>query len=667
MIRSIKRLEWAALLALVAAAAFLRLYMLDEVPPGWRDDELINSLVISQAVLDGDWAFFYPDASGHEALYHVLNAGMLALFGPGVPGIRWLSALLGLVSVGLTYSVGRELFGRAAGFIAAIGLAFSFWSLMYSRVGLRHVSLLPFMLGAFLFWWKGVRRDDPTPAKGTAGLGIVSSSGGPFRVRRETFIAGLLLGLGMYTYFASRGIPVILVALAGYWLLFEREAFRRHWRDLMGAVLIAGIMSVPLLISLAQMPEMTGRVEELAVPLLEARKGNLEPILRHVSITLSMFHADGDGEWLYNIPNRPIFNPLGAALLWSGVLICLYRALPFTGADRKAESAFLLLWLGAGLAPGFVSVPPASLGHTIIAQPAAYLMPAVALVSAAEWGTRRWGRSATAAVAAVVLLFLVSNASRDLGDYFDRWPARGMVRLLYRADIREAARYLNDQGWVGDLAFGGSLAGAWDQQALQIDLRQPVADRWFDPSRALLFPVNGGNLVLTTFPELAPELAATLEQESDLLVEQGGLSFFSVRPAAGTGQALGQFANGLTLMNISPAPSGLLAEWRVDAPPFGTAKRVLVSNPPPPGVESRPRLLVFAHLIDDQGSEVAADDGLWVDPYSLRTGDRWVQLHTFAEPAEEYGVEIGLYDPVTGERVLTKGGEDRLQLSLGEP
>ena len=83
-----RRVEWAALLVVVMAAAFLRLYRLDEVPPGWRDDELINSLVISQHVLDGEWAFFYPDASGHEALYHVLNAGMLALFGPGVAGIR---------------------------------------------------------------------------------------------------------------------------------------------------------------------------------------------------------------------------------------------------------------------------------------------------------------------------------------------------------------------------------------------------------------------------------------------------------------------------------------------------------------------------------------------------------------------------------------------------
>ncbi|MCZ7666284.1 MAG: glycosyltransferase family 39 protein [Chloroflexi bacterium] len=87
------------------------LWQLDSVPPGWRDDELINSLVISQHVLDGEWAVYYPDASGHEALYHALNAIFLALFGATVWGIRYLSVLLGTLTVALTYRFGKKLFG----------------------------------------------------------------------------------------------------------------------------------------------------------------------------------------------------------------------------------------------------------------------------------------------------------------------------------------------------------------------------------------------------------------------------------------------------------------------------------------------------------------------------------------------------------------------------
>ena len=95
---------WAVLLILLGFG--LRVWALERVPPGWRDDELIETLVISQHILDGNLAFYYPDASGHEALYHALNAVFLALFGPTGPGIRLLSAFLGTLAVPLTYVVG---------------------------------------------------------------------------------------------------------------------------------------------------------------------------------------------------------------------------------------------------------------------------------------------------------------------------------------------------------------------------------------------------------------------------------------------------------------------------------------------------------------------------------------------------------------------------------
>ncbi|MCA9926694.1 MAG: hypothetical protein KC421_30210, partial [Anaerolineales bacterium] len=102
-------LRWVAV-AIVLAAFALRTWQLDGVPPGWRDDELINSLVISQHALDGEIAVYYADASGHEALYHLLNGVMLGLFGPNIVGIRLLSVFLGMLTVALTYQVGRRLF-----------------------------------------------------------------------------------------------------------------------------------------------------------------------------------------------------------------------------------------------------------------------------------------------------------------------------------------------------------------------------------------------------------------------------------------------------------------------------------------------------------------------------------------------------------------------------
>jgi hypothetical protein len=80
----------------------------------------------------------------------------------------------------------------------------------------------------------------------------------------------------------------------------------------------------------------------------------------------------------------------------------------------------------------------------------------------------------------------------------------------------------------------------------------------------------------------------------------------------------------------------------------------IVANPPPPGVYSGPRLAVFAHLFSADGTFLAGDDGLWVDPLTLRPGDRFIQVHHFAltsdASSDPHTLALGLYDPPTGER-----------------
>ncbi|MBN1316181.1 MAG: glycosyltransferase family 39 protein [Anaerolineales bacterium] len=653
---SCKSGRWAALLLILLAAAFLRLYRLDQVPPGWRDDELINSLVISQHVLDGEWSLFYADASGHEALYHILNAGFLQVFGPGVPGIRWLSVLLGVLSIALTIQLGRRLYGFWVGLIAGIGLSASFWSLMYSRVGLRHVSLLPFMLGAWLALWAGIKSDDDCRNR----YGISCRY-------RYFILTGLFLGINFYTYFAARGLPLVLVALLVYWLVFDRASLKKHWKGIALALVVAGLIYIPLWVTLNHLPEMTGRIEELAVPLVEARDGNLEPLIQHVLSTLNMFNATGDDEWLYNIPYRPLFNFIGALLFFIGILFCLYWSLSQKKKVWNSESAFVLIWLLAGMAPAFISVPAASLGHTIIAQPCTYLIPAIGLAGAAKYTKKyRWP---IWVISGIALIFLASNSVRDLTDYFSVWPQRGMVRFLYRGDIHDVTGYLNQQPAMINLAFTGSLAGPWDRQAMLADMERPVVDRWFDPSRSILFPSAGGYLVMTDYPKLAQELEPFFNGAVDPLVETKNYSIYRTRVPALGNNIIGDdvyvtFQNGLVLKKVSLASGGLLSQWVADGIPSNLPPFRLISNPPPPGVDIRPRLAVFVHFLDRNNLIVSIDDGFWVDPYTLQPGDTWLQYNPIVDRDQTEVVEIGLYDPVTGERILTDDGRDRLLISL---
>mgnify|MGYP002622793537 CR=1 FL=1 len=684
------RRDFWLMLAITFVAFVLRLWQLGHVPPGWRDDELINSLVISQHVLDGDLAVYYADASGHEALYHALNAIMLGLFGANWVGIRLLSAFLGTLAVPLTYQVGRELFGRRVGLIAAAGLMVSFWGLMYSRFGLRHVLMPVLTLAAFYFFWRGFQHRDWRSEIGDWRFSLVNLQS-PIS---NYLTAAFFMGLGFYTYFAGRGVPLILLAFMGFVWLVQRPTFQKQWRIWLVMLGVTAVLAIPLVVTLQAQPESEARVAELAVPLVEARQGNFTPLQEYVTITLGMFHATGDGEWLYNIPGRPLFGPIGAIFFWGGVLLAIVNSLlPFwqwlrrrqmkpEDVQRALPAAFLLLWWLAGIAPAFISVPPASLGHTILAQPATYILAAlpVGRLKISNW--RFWrnihspilrpcsGQASNLQSLSVILgamLLVTSIAMRDLPDYFQRWPERGMVRFLYRADIQDVADYVNQTPEMTDFGVSGLLAGPWDRMALNIDLHNndEIRPRWFNVERAILLSPP---LSFVGFPDTAVAYEPLLNPVAPPVTA----GYYSL--AQTEAQMLAErsedricFTNGLCWLTavFDPETNRLELGWQVgetlQLPPMP-----LISNPPPPGVYAGPRLQVFAQLLDADGNFLTGDDGLWVDPVTLRPGDIFLQHHWLVPPdgiVAETAV-FGLYDPMTGKRILTTDGRDHLSLPI---
>ena len=671
---------WAVVVTLLAFG--LRVVALGDVPPGWRDDELIETLVISRNILGGDLRFYYPDASGHEALYHALNALFLAWFGPGALGIRLLSAFLGTLAVPLTYALGRRLFGPTVGLTAAALLAVSFWGLMYSRVGIRHVTTPVLALAAFWFFWRGLTDDGPSSVR-------------PFA------LSGLFLGLGFHSYFASRGAPLIPLAFLGYVALVAPGVLRRQWRGLLVMVGMTALVALPLYLAIAAQPAAEARVGELALPLTEALAGDFGRLLDHAVAALAMPHAAGDPEWLYNVPGRPVFGPLGAVAFWLGVALAAWSAI--TGIKKKEStdytdftdsnvfesvksaksvdasslaSAFVLIWWLVGISPSVLSVPPASLGHAILAQPAFTILAALPVGAVARWG-RVPGRWRTPAAGLLAALLVGATAARDLPAYFGEWPARGMVRYLYRADVQDVADFvLRDPTapWPADFGITGLLAGPWDRVALNLALggRDDVRPRWFDPQRALLL---WPDVSFAGYPGVESPYTAAFEPLPQDSLLPGDYTLGRVAPPV-TPTLDGQvwlneapvcFANGLcwTAAAYDAASGWLEVQWHVegvlDLPPLP-----LISNPPPPGVYAGPRLYVFAQLVGPDGAFLVGDDGLWVDPLTLRGGDAFLQRHALPAPAgaQAAAVLFGLYDPMTGERILTVFGADHVQLEL---
>jgi hypothetical protein len=484
-------------------------------------------------------------------------------------------------------------------------------------------------------------------------------------------------------------VPLILAAFGLYLLLFWRPALRGRWAGLAQLLGLTVALALPLLWILSRQPGSETRVAEVGRPLAEALAGNLGPLWENSYRTLAMFHSDGDDEWLYNIPFRPLFNGLGAIIFWAGVLIALLLALrppmatvvarlgrPKAGDQAQAPAAaFVLIWWLAGIAPGFLSVPAGSLSHTIVAQPAVYILAALPVGFIAR--SRRWAPVAPL-LAAIVLLGI---ARRDLPDYFRVWPERGNVRFLYRADIGDVADYLARQGQPADFAISGLLAGPWDREALTVELAEAGAEpsgfspRWYNPTRAAVLELEGRPAIAFTGYPVVEDVYAAIY--SALPAEGIGGYHLSRVTSSPTLASLPQgetcFENGLCVVAASfdPASGRLQLGWRLarrlDLPPTP-----LISNPPPPGVYSGPRLLVFAHLLDSEQAIIIADDGLWLDPTGLRPGDLFVQDHYLTNPGGREAAQIafGLYDPFTGARILTEDRQERVELPAsagGEP
>jgi len=714
-----RRWEWIFIVALLLLGWGLRLACLEAVPPGWRDDDLIEMFALAGEVLAGHPTFYFTGASGHEPLYHTLRAGILALVGINSMGGHLLSIASGVLTIPLTYALCRRLFGQLTALVAAACLTFSFWSLMYSRFGLRHQAVVPPALTTFYLLWSMAR----------------SSPGS----RRRPFVAGIFLAAALYTYTASRLLPLILVGLGLYLALAHRKQFRRWWRPLLVTLFVAAVLTVPLWVAIAQGRSEAAaqgigadaRVAELSIPLRELWAGAPRPLLENIWTTLGMFHATGDPEWLYNIPGRPVFNYLGGALFWAGVVLCVYRW-------RQPRYFFLLLWLGFGLFPAFISTPPASLSHTILAQPVAHILPAVAVVEVYRWiklqianGKSPFVHSSIrrsvdsqirhallSIVHCSLFIFLATNGIRDLRDYFVVWPQRGMVRFLYRADYREAARYLDIHPEITDVAISSALLGPWDRLALDVDVRRAdVAVRLFNPERALVyasgrsqvanrqigksanrhsaFAIRHSYVLLTSSLRPTPPIADFLEASTTPpQAISPYLTLYTLPPTPNL-QPLtstlhsplstppARFANGLELVEtrwvngtaIVPGQEAtLLTIWRV-ATPLALPPLPIVANPPPPGVYSGPRLAAFVHVLAADGTFVASDDGLWVDPLTLQPGDWLVQAHYLVispgAPGGPYALEMGLYDPLSGDRwpvVETNGqpGPDRVSIAIEE-
>jgi 4-amino-4-deoxy-L-arabinose transferase-like glycosyltransferase len=382
--------------AMLALAAFLRLYQLAAFPPGLYADEAMDGNNAREALETHRFQVFYPEDNGREGLYVNAAALAIAAFGNRAWALRMPAAIFGTLTVAGIYLLGAELLPAPAGLLAAFFLATSFWHVLFSRIAFRAIAAPLFLVWALYLLLAALRR----------------ARGGRRWIGWMT-LAGAVYGLGFYTYPAYRVTPLLVLAI---WIAHGQ---RGAWIFAAAAAVVAA----PLAVYYAgHAGAFWGRAAQVSV--FEGPRPALELVL-NCWRTARMLFTRGDHNWRHNVAWQ-------AELFWP-VAVCMVVGV---GAAWKRHRP-ILLWLALGMAPAVLASEAPHALRAILMLPAVCLLAALGAQRVYAWLGRSVparGLQVAAAAALVALCYQPYHA------YFDVWARNPNTAEAFDSQYSDLAR-----------------------------------------------------------------------------------------------------------------------------------------------------------------------------------------------------------------------------------
>lgn len=402
----------AALGAVLVVAALLRLPLLGQVPNGLFLDEASRGYDAYSLLLTGAdqygvrWPLFAEGIDDYTPiLYTLLVVPAVAALGLTEVAVRLPAALVGVLTVYTTYLCGRALPGSVAGLVAAALVAISPWHILPSRTGAEWVLLPLFMTTGVWLLVRGRRH-------------------GPSLV-----LAGLTLGLGLYSYaFARLLVPLLVLGFAALWW---RDLASR-WRWAVAGLVVLLVLAVPM-------------IWFGLTPAGQARLQTVVPLDRYRGLALIPYAAANFASY---------FGP--AFLVWGGeqtdhhrlagfgpllpVMVPLIVAGLAALAGRPSRAGlFCLWWIVAAPASAALHRESPSSALLLGAIPAWHLLSGVGAAWLCQRAARWHRQRALAGVTALVVAGLSTAALAARALYVD-YPVYAAADWLYGS--RETIAYL---------------------------------------------------------------------------------------------------------------------------------------------------------------------------------------------------------------------------------
>lgn len=659
------RLGLAFSLLVLAMALFLRFYQVGSLPEGVYWDEAFNG-VDALNLLDGQRPIFFEGNNGREPLFIYLQAISIFFFGPTPFALRIVSAMVGLATLVAEFFLVRRLFDKNTAVIATLGLAVSFWHVSESRIGLRAI-LVPLMATlVFYCLWRGL---SPSGAKRT-------STG--YRNTLWFAIAGMLLGLSLYTYLSARFIPVVVVAFLFLLLVCNRRLFSQHLGNFVTLFICSLIVFAPLGMYFFQEPDLFfGRANRVLLTDINGGEYNAAgAVVQGFIQAVGAFLVRGDIEWRHNIPNRPAMDLLTGIMLFIGLAVSLRKF-------RKPENGLLFLWFSIMLLPSAITIDSPHYLRAMGVLPAAY-----ALVGVGAVATFKRLKSATvfrnnrvfgALVGLTGVLWLWLGPYTTWNDYFNIWANHPKTLEHFEAGMSEAITYLDTLPRTSRMLVSADTFPHPDSQFLTRSLPELI---WFDGYNGLplaqsvtldssrgLTVVPGPVLEDTyyTFPgpaERPLQLLKKVYPEGEIVADRVSRTGYGLFTAflipAGTKSDRFSIPQ---LLRAKIGKSVELLGFDAEDPKLN-GSRVQVNSGEKLQVAvywrtlsqgDRDDYIMFLHLVDANGRGWEQSDGKGYPSLAWRNGDFSVSWFSIivpaAAPTGKYTLKVGMYEYSTLARV----------------
>lgn len=389
------------------ASAFLRFYRIDQLPIGLDNDEAIHGLTVLTLMKSPIFLPYDPGAYGVETLHFYLMAPLFKLLGVDYVSMRIVSGIIGVLSVAVMALYLNRQFGFKASLLGSGFMGMSIWNLVYSRVGLRVISAVPWTILTFHFLLKN----------------------GPSK-RRDLVLAGFCMGIGFYTYSPIRSLPGIIGLY--FLLLFLRGKLRAIPQGLL-LLLSSAMTALPMIVyAVFRYRVWAGRTDALM------SRGVFPKTLGEIGIrawdTWLQFYAllprQYSGISFSDAVNSsmqrtvPFLGYALPALFTLGLLFCIARI-------HRPVYLLNLLWFGATIFPSIMLGPNAS--RQIMAMPLVYTFIGVA--GGALWNAmtgmfRRRSFQVISTLVAVGCLAGVGYETYRLY-FFERYSLNNVVKFYY--------------------------------------------------------------------------------------------------------------------------------------------------------------------------------------------------------------------------------------------